>query len=199
MSKQNRNKKAQSMQSAQKVQRTQPIPQPLHRSNPTTSKQASETINPQPLLDEASTPEFPSMAQEQTPIPKPIEKNESVEPLGNIQLDVLYEYICSQWNTRTVTATIRNLTTSCSAVCPPPVLWNIPQNIEIGGFVYNIMCNKKWLTDLWPTIYLMMKPNIGNLAWTSMVVCGFAYYGFLLCLPANIKRLSKPKGGEGYL
>ena len=184
MSKQNKKKRK------PQNKKTQPVTHQLPGSNLTTSKQVLETTNHQQSPDKVNTQESPP------PLPQTPMEIPKVEADSNLQLDVLYEYMCSQWNTRTVTATIRNLTTSCTAVCPPQVLWNTPQNLEIGGLVYGIMCNKKWLANLWPTLYLMMKPNIGNLAWTSMVVCGFAYYGFLLCLPANIKLQTKPQGGK---
>jgi hypothetical protein len=100
-----------------------------------------------------------------------------------LYMDTVYEYICSQWGAHAAIMTVRSLTDGASAVCPPSVLWNFPSNIDIAPLIYNQMRDKVWLRSVWPSIYIMMQPNLGNLSWITMVICGFAYYRLLLDLP----------------
>jgi len=83
---------------------------------------------------------------------------------------------------------IRTLTDGCSAICPPSILWSIPSNLDISPLVYDMMRNKAWLRSIWPVVYTMMKTNMGNLSWISMVICGFAYYRVLLALPSIVEH-----------
>jgi len=140
---------------------------------------SSETTNLQqePLKTSPASP---------APSPTPLTPKKPDPSL--IQFEAVYGYICTQWGPHAAAMSIRTLTDGCSAICPPSILWSIPSNLDISPLVYDMMRNKAWLRSIWPVVYTMMKTNMGNLSWISMVICGFAYYRVLLALPSIVEH-----------
>ena len=103
-------------------------------------------------------------------------------------MDAVYGYIRSQWGAHAAAMTIRSLTDGAAAVCPPSILWSSPDSLDLSTYVYSLMCNKAWLRSVWPSVHMMMKSNMGNLSWITMVICGFAYFRVLADLPAITAR-----------
>lgn len=66
---------------------------------------------------------------------------------------------------------------------PYPNTWLIPKQVDMIQLVYDIIIGTGYLSEIWPTLKIIMGTSIGNLKWAANIVTFLALHDALRLLP----------------
>lgn len=120
----------------------------------------------------------------------PITQVEPDEILGrgeDKELTRLVDYVHSgEYSAAWVQLHISSIS-SFPSVLPTPTLWDIPNDMDIAGLVYQVVLTAGFVENNWPHLRLIMGSSRDNVDWSAAVLTTFALFQAIQLLPFAIR------------
>lgn len=102
-----------------------------------------------------------------------------------IELLRLKNYIDTEWGLPAVTLTLRSLYRGNTIYIPLPERWHIAQSLknEIESLVYNQVQTESFIDSIWPSIKMLLGPDVSNLVWAAEIATVLAYVNLIRIIP----------------
>jgi len=124
-----------------------------------------------------------TQAEKQTTKPQTI-------PIGLVRLK---EYIRLNWTPTAVALHIQHVFMGSPIICPPYILWAVPNTIDIPTIIHAYMTRDDYLEDIWPSLSILLTNSITNLPWAASVATSIALFDVIRLLPVMLENRGKDK------